>query len=67
MCQAVGHSVAGAYGLQMHTTTFVSSPLSPLTDYWFRVFARNAGGDSAPSTALMVHTTPVELTGFSID
>lgn len=50
-----------------NTTTFVSSPLSPLTDYWFRVFARNAGGDSAPSTALMVHTTPVELTGFSID
>jgi CSLREA domain-containing protein len=50
-----------------NTTTFVDSSLSPLTDYYFRVFARNAGGDSAATTALMVHTTPVELLGFAID
>lgn len=48
-------------------TTFTDSTLMPLMDYYYRVFARNAVGDSAPTMALLVHTTPVELQSFTIE
>lgn len=50
-----------------NTTTFIDNSLAPLTDYYFRVFARNAGGDSPPTMALLVHTTPVELQSFTVE
>lgn len=50
-----------------NATTFADTTLSPLVDYYFRVFARNAAGDSTPTTALLIHTTPVELQSFTIE
>lgn len=50
-----------------NVTTFTDTGLSPLTDYYYRVFARNAVGDSAPSVAALAHTTPVELQSFTIE
>jgi CSLREA domain-containing protein len=53
--------------LQPDMTIFEDTTLSPLTDYYYRVYAENAQGPSAPTTALLVHTTPVELQRFTVE
>ncbi len=50
-----------------NVTAFTDNTLVPLTTYYYRVFAQNAQGSSAPSNIAMIQTTPVELQSFTVE